>query len=121
MSNRDRVAAELPPAVRAWLTDASAELWDALARDVALRGGRALLDGQADFPEEDDWRRDALSASPSPAVRHAVTALPRDRRLTPHGVAHALCAYLELFGAADWLQRKLGSRPNSADRAASTP
>ena len=116
--NRARIAAELPPAVAAWLGDASPDVWDALARDVALRAGRALLDGQADFPEEDDWRRDALSASASPAVRYTVTVLPRDRRLTPHSVAHALCAHFELFGAADWLQRKLGSRPNSADRAA---
>src|SRR6266516_424890 len=106
--NLDRVAAEPLPTV----LDASPDWLDATARELALRAGRALLDGQEEFPEEDAWRRDALSASLSPAVRHAMTVLPRDRRLTPHGVATALCAYFELFGAADWLQRKLGSRPN---------
>lgn len=111
--NRERITAEVPSAVAAWLADASPELWDAVARDVALRFGHVLLDGQQDFAEEDGWRRDGLAGSASPAVRHVVAALPRDRRWTPHGVATVLCAHLELFGMTDWLRREIHGTTNA--------
>src|SRR6266702_8936762 len=66
--DRDRVAAELPPGMRAWLAGADPRTWNSVARDVAARVAARLLAGDG----EAAWNGPAhrlLLADPSPAVR----------------------------------------------------
>ena len=78
---------------------ASVETRQSLARDHAVFIGRILLDddGAAGW----DWDKNAqLRAHDLPLVRAIATALPRGRMWTPHRVAQAVCAVLDLHGAA---------------------
>ncbi len=106
--NRDRVRGELPgdiaqalDLVESQLGDA--DVWDRATRTMILRLARELLadDGLG-------WNRPARTAfvatSPSPALRVIVPGLPV-RTWGRRTVIDALCAYFELFGAADSLRQ----------------
>ena len=78
---------------------ASVETRQSLARDQAVYIGRILLadDGAAGW----DWSVNArLRAHEQPLVRDIAATLPRGRMWTPHRVAQAVCAALDLHGAA---------------------
>ena len=78
---------------------ASDETRQSLARDEAVYIGRILLDdnGAGGW----DWDRNArLRAHELPLVRDIAATLPRGRMWTPHRVAQAVCAALDMHGAA---------------------
>lgn len=78
-----RVRAELPPDVVLWMDGHPADLWDAVARAVALDIGRALMVGEK--PGEAGVTRDMfdllVTKHPSPAVRALAAQLGSHRRV----------------------------------------
>ncbi len=110
--DRDRVAAELPASVVAWLDayGASEGTWTALARDRAVVIGRRLLSSDGEGGWDGEVRRILLDDA-SPAVRAIVPLLPVGaRRWTARDIARAVCSYLDLAGA-DALRRVLRVPP----------
>jgi len=97
---RDRVSAEVPYPVAAWLAaNASPETWERVARDLAVLVGRRLLlnDGEAGW---EAGAFDRLSTDPSPAVRTIAAALGcSGARWTAHRVADAVCEFFGLYSA----------------------
>jgi hypothetical protein len=108
--NTARLSAELPPAVAAFLVALDdPDTWDALARAIAVRIGRELLqdNGAAAW----DWDlKDVLRASPSPVVRALVETLPPGRSWTPNTVAAPICDALGLASAARDVRERLAHK-----------
>ena len=111
--NLDRVRQELPADTARWLVGAPKELWDPIDREVARRTLRALL---ADYGDagDDDFARDRLRFTGSPAIKALVPALPWERwtarTLTPY-----VADYFGIATGRDQLRRGVTSTPNSQD------
>lgn len=105
--NRERVLAEVPPAVAAWLAQhAGPDTWERLARDVATAVGRRLLANAG----EAAWNTvvfELLLADPSPAVAWSAAALGTDGRWARGTVAVALVEWFGLHGAWRELRDRL--------------
>ncbi len=121
----ERVLAALPSAVREWLSSVpeSSPLWQELGRDVAVRIGRELLafDGEA----VDPGRRAEIARGWSPtAATIARHVPPGHRRWSANRITGPICAYFELWGAADDVRRRMtqevGETVPSHDRTTPT-
>jgi hypothetical protein len=109
--NRARIAAELPADMAAWLhAHADDDLWDHVGRTVAVHLGQRLLAGD---PGTNPLLLTVHRTADSQAVRHVADALGPGRRWSANRVAHALCEYLELYGAAFELRCQLVQIPQA--------
>jgi hypothetical protein len=97
--NRDRIEQELGPEVLTWVADASPDLWEQVARHVAVQVACALAvdEGSAAW---DPMTHEALTRDPSPAVRAIAATLPLGRKWSAHLVALATAQYFELWSAS---------------------
>jgi hypothetical protein len=103
---RERIVAELPAAVAAWLADAGPELWDEVGREVAVRLGRQLLENGGEGWNR-PWRTAFLARCMSPALRAIVPTLPV-RAWGCLTVSLPLAAHFGMPGATDDVRRRLG-------------
>jgi hypothetical protein len=98
--NRDRIAAELPPDMIAWLhAHADADLWEAVGRTVGATVGARLLEHAG----EGGWSHTyhgILLTDGSPAVRACAHVLGcRNRKWSALQVTRVVRQYFELFNA----------------------
>src|SRR5437879_3166826 len=119
MTNRDRVAAELPTDMRRWMAaHANADLWERVGRTVAVTVGRRLLVSDG----EGGWNTvvyGVLRDNDSPGVRLLAEQLGcRDHVWSAHQVTKALQSHFGLHSAYKFLSRRLASA--TMDEPAST-
>lgn len=107
--NRDRIMAELPPAMAAWLTaHGSDSTWEQVARDLAVSLGIRLLAGE---PANNPLLRTVLRTGTSPIVRVVAIELDDGRPWSIARVAKAVTRYLGLASGRYDVTRRLGRYP----------
>ncbi len=111
---KDRLVAELPPAVRDWLErNASDDAWEQLARDLAVNVSAALLtrEGEAGV---NTTIHGLLCRHPSPAVRELAVSAVTGRLWRLRPVAERVAARFGVSAGALYAALRRRLQRNSA-------